>query len=95
MGDDQSNRGDLVRWVREYAFYEADDKGNAWPHDPVYEYGLVMEVSYKDNNALIVFGFTAKQLFVVNKGSDAIETISRAPKKLIIPTPEEIEKYEK
>ena len=95
MGDNKSTRGDLVRWVKDYALFAADDNGNAWPHDPIYEYGLVMEVSHKDDNALIVFGFTTKQLFIVDKTSDEIETVSRAKEKLVFPSADEIKKYEK
>ncbi len=95
MVDEGLKKGDLVRWIKDYTFFSADDKGNAWPHDPVYEYGLVMEVSYTDPNALIVFGFEAKHLFIVDLDIDEVEAISRAPRRLIIPTAEEIKKYEK
>ena len=35
--------GDYVRWVISYAVYTADNLGNAWPHQPVYCYGLIVE----------------------------------------------------
>ena len=98
MADDDGEaprKGDLVRWIKDYMFFSADNRGNAWPHNPVYEYGLIMEVSHTDPNALIVFGFKAKQMFIVDVVHDEIETISRAARKLIVPTAEEVKKYEK
>ena len=68
-----SEKGDLVRWVKEYTFYAADDRGNAWPHDPIYEYGLVMQTSHVDPSALIVFGFRTKSLFIVDMKYDEVE----------------------
>ena len=91
--DEGPTRGDLVRWVSDYMFFSADNRGNAWPHNPVYEYGLIMEVSNADPHALIVFGFKLKQLFICNY--DEIETVSKAPRKVLVPTAEEIKKYEK
>ena len=40
--------GDLVRWVISYAVFAADDKGNVHPVTPIYEMGIVMEVSAFD-----------------------------------------------
>ena len=97
VGDNNkvSRRGDLVRWVKDFAFYAADDKGNAWPHDPIYEYGLVMEVSHTDPNSVIVHGFTSKMLFIVDIEKDEIEIVSKATQRLWSPTPAEVKKYEK
>ncbi len=98
MADDDvllPRKGDLVRWIRDYMFFSADNRGNAWPHNPVYEYGLIMEVSHTDPNALIVFGFKSKQMFIMDRLQDEIETISRAKRKLIVPTADEVKKYEK
>ena len=91
----QTRRGDLVRWVKEFTFFAADDQGNAWPHDPIYEYGLVMEVSETDSNALIVHGFSSKSLFIVDMNHDEVEVISKAPQKLWWPSTSEVKKYEK
>jgi hypothetical protein len=37
-GEYLPRRGDLLRWIVDYKLFAADDKGNAWPHNPVYEY---------------------------------------------------------
>jgi len=91
----EPHRGDLVRWVTDYMLYAADDKGNAWPHNPVYEYGIVMEVSHVDPFAVIIFGMNSKTLFVANTKEEEIETVSAAQRGLLYPTTEEIKKYEK
>jgi len=88
-------KGDLVRWIYDYALYAADDKGNAWPHDPQYEYGVIMEVSHSDPHAIIVFSTTTKMWHVAHMVDDDIEIISESRNKVVIPTAEEIKKYEK
>ena len=47
--------GDLVRWVISYAMFAADDKGNVHPVTPIYEMGIVMEVSVIDPCLLCAF----------------------------------------
>ncbi len=38
-------RGSLVRWVVDYEYYAAPgDASGVFPHDPIYNYGIVMEV---------------------------------------------------
>lgn len=91
----QPRKGDLVRWVKEHRLYIADQHGNSYPHNPVYEFGIVMEVSHVDINAVIIFGFTPQQLIIGDIVKDEIEIISRAPLKLYIATPDEVKKYEK
>ena len=49
-----------------------------------------MEVSHVDSNAVIVFGFTTKQLFIADLNNDELEIISRAPRKLILPTKQDM-----
>ncbi|MBI80167.1 MAG: hypothetical protein CMQ51_07060 [Gammaproteobacteria bacterium] len=40
--------GDLVRWVISYAVFAADAHGNVHPITPIYEMGIVIEVSTHD-----------------------------------------------
>ena len=49
-------RGDLVRWIVDHDIYESDGdslKGIS----PNYKYGIIMEVSQIDPNAVIVFSY--------------------------------------
>ena len=98
MGDSnpkKPKRGDLVRWICDYALFAADDKGNAWPHDPQYEYGVIMEVSHSDPNAIIVFGTSSKMWYTANIIEDEIEIVSSSRRQILFPSAEEIKKYEK
>ena len=47
--------GDYVRWVISYAVYTADNLGNAWPHQPVYCYGLIVETANDDSPTIVVY----------------------------------------
>lgn len=40
--------GDLIRWVISYAVFAADDRGYVYPVTPIYERGIVVEISYID-----------------------------------------------
>ena len=40
--------GDLIRWVISYAVFAADDKGFVYPVTPIYEMGIVVEISFID-----------------------------------------------
>ena len=47
--------GDFVRWVISYAVFAADDEGNAWPTEPVYCYGLIVEVANDGSPSVVVY----------------------------------------
>lgn len=47
--------GDLVRWVISYAVFAADSDGNVHPVSPIYEMGIVMEVSAVDPCLVCVY----------------------------------------
>ena len=88
-------RGDLVRWVSDYTLFAADDRGNAWPHNPVYEYGIVMDVSDVDPWAVVVYCTSQGFWFTAQVLDDDLEILSTAQRKLIVPTAAEVKKYEK
>jgi hypothetical protein len=84
-GEYLPRRGDLLRWIVDYKLFAADDKGNAWPHNPVYEYGVVIEVSHTDPLAVIMFGMTIMTQIVAHVAEDNLELVSPAPIRLLIP----------
>lgn len=88
-------KGDLVRWVSDYNLLAADDVGNVWPNDPVYEFGVVMDVSETDPWAVVIYSTSVGIWFTAQILDDDIEILSRAPKRLIIPSASEVKKYEK
>ena len=98
MGDNKASeprKGDLVRWVCDYALFAADEYGNAWPHDPQYEYGVIMEVSHADPNAIIIFGTGSKIRYTAHMIDDGIEVVSATRKRVVIHSKDEIKKFEK
>ena len=88
-------RGDLVRWVSDYNIFGADDRGNVFPSDPVYEYGIIMDVSDVDPWAVVIYGTSVGFWFTAQILNDDIEILSRAKRRIIIPTPAEVKKYER
>jgi hypothetical protein len=70
-------QGDFIRWVTGHGIYEAYDDG-AVGVDPIYEYGIVLEVSALDEGAIIVHSFANKiaRLLILNNTIDEIEVLS-------------------
>ena len=88
-------RGALVRWIVDYRLLAADHKGNVWPHNPKYEYGIVTEVSKADPSHLIVLSTESGYYFTAQLGVDEIEIISNGAPRVLAPTSQETRKYEK
>ena len=74
-------RGDLIRWVVDHDIYEADEhvlRGIS----PNYRHGIIMEVSKKDPNAIIVCCYDCKKeanWVILNLIQDDIEILSGTP----------------
>lgn len=73
-------RGDLVRWVVDYEYFAADEIGMAYPFNPIYEYGIVIEVSEKDSNAVIIYNPKQAEWCIGDLYKDNIQVISKAKK---------------
>jgi len=68
-------RGDLVRWVVDHNIYESN--GDVLiGRDPNYKYGIIMEVSSIDPNAVIVCSFDRGNWTVLNFIHDDFEILS-------------------
>jgi len=80
-------RGDLVRWIVDHDIYEADNhvlRGIK----PNYRHGIIMEVSAKDSNAIMIYCYDCKNKTegswtILNLIHDELEVLSGSPK---IPT---------
>ena len=46
-------RGDLVRWIIDYKVWEPPSGSDAFPVEPVYAYGIVIEGSFADPNNVV------------------------------------------
>ena len=60
-------RGDLIRWVVDWGVYAISTGGEAYGRYPQYCHGIVIEVSHKDADALVVFCYDCK-----NEGGSTI-----------------------
>ena len=76
--DDHINRGDLVRWIVDYELFAADDTGKTYPLEPVYQYGIVVEVSPEDPSMVVIYNPYQAEWWIGNKAGDQIEIISKA-----------------
>ena len=73
-------RGDLVRWVEDHEIYEASGdvlRGIS----PNYRHGIIMEVSTKDTDAVMVFCYDCKKKregnwMILDAGLDRLEVLS-------------------
>jgi len=74
-------RGDLIRWVVDHDIYEADEhvlRGISTN----YRHGIIMEVSMKDSNAVIVCCYDCKKegnWVILNLIHDELEVLSGTP----------------
>lgn len=70
-------RGDLIRWVVDWGIYAVSDNGEAYGEYPTYCYGIVMEVSAKDPDAVVVYAFnTDHEWSILHLIHDDFEIIS-------------------
>tara|TARA_Y100000592_G_scaffold21189_1_gene32600 strand:- start:1493 stop:1726 length:234 start_codon:yes stop_codon:yes gene_type:complete len=68
-------KGTLIKWVSTHKSYEAN--GDVLVGlEPIYSYGIVMEVSRKDPSYLAVASFTDGRWHVVDVHNDDIKVIS-------------------
>ena len=71
-------RGDLVRWIVDHDVYEAD-VNTLRGIKPNYKHGIIMEVSKKDSDAVIVCCTDCKRYgnwLVLNLIHDELEVLS-------------------
>ncbi len=71
--------GDLIRWIVTYrGFTAGTTSDDVRPFDPVYEYGIVLDVSTQDPDAVIVSVVSYGQLHVLHRLHDGFEIMSEA-----------------
>lgn len=73
------SKGDLVRWVVGHATYEAHPD-RLVGSNPIYKYGIVMQVSKKCSSAIVVHscGFDPDHRLIILDGmEDDIEVLSK------------------
>ena len=75
-------RGDLVRWVVDHDVYESSGDVLVGV-SPNYRHGIIMEVSVKDANAVMVYCYDCKKKkegswMILNMIHDSFEVLSGA-----------------
>jgi len=75
-------RGDLVRWVIDHDVYEAGEVLRGI--QPNYRHGIIMEVSVKDSNAVMIYCYDCKKQRevswqILNLLHDEFEILSEIP----------------
>ena len=76
---DVFSKGDLVRWVIGHATFAAHPD-RLEGVDPIYKYGIVMQVSHKDPQAIVVHSYgrsVEPRLIILDGTDDDIEALSR------------------
>ena len=78
-------RGDLVRWVTDWGIYAASADGHVERDFPQYAYGIIMEVSHQDPEAVVVYCYDSKHAFteyntwvILHMIHDEFELVSQA-----------------
>ena len=80
--DDSFNKGDLIRWIVGHDTYKSDGD-ELYGTDPIYNHGIVMEVSDVDPSCIIVHSRDvpmAPRLVILNNTIDEIEILSSTEK---------------
>ncbi len=70
-------KGQLIRWIVDYHGYQADEEQVVSGFDPVYKYGIVMEVG-SDQKGVVVYCYESGEinwtlLYLIN---DKIEVLN-------------------
>ncbi len=76
--DDNFCKGDLIRWVVGHDTYQSDGQ-TLFGTDPIYNHGIIMEVSDVDPSCIIVHSRDAEwapRLVILNNTIDEIEILS-------------------
>ena len=70
--------GDFVRWVISYAVFTADDTGNVYPYEPIYCYGLVVEVANDGSPVVVVYIPRSHEYHMLDISKYSFEILSSA-----------------
>ena len=80
--DNKFYKGDYVRWLTGHSVYEAHDDKLVGA-EPIYRYGIVMEVSKVDPSAIVVHStppMREPRLVILSDKLDEIDVLSRGAK---------------
>jgi len=69
--------GDLVRWIVDYKFFEAPPDGLVLPSDPIWAYGIIIEVSEIDPMSVVLVRLDTKTYQILHMIHDGFEIVSK------------------
>ena len=72
------HQGDYVRWVISYAVFAADEIGTAWPTEPIYCYGLIIEVANDGTPSIVVYIPRSSEYHTIDPTKYQFEVLSSA-----------------
>lgn len=77
MGQSKLKRGALIRWIIDYEYFAAPaHAGGVEPYEPIYMYGVVVEVSSQDPRSVAVACVRDGRWVFLNMIHDEFEILS-------------------
>jgi hypothetical protein len=73
---DKPKTGDMIRWIVDYNSFIADED-MLYPHEPVYEYGIIIEISNDDPYSVVVAATNSGKIDIIHMIIDGFEIVSR------------------
>lgn len=67
-----------MRWVISYAVFAADEIGTAWPTEPIYCYGLIIEVANDRTSSIVVYIPRSSEYHMIDPTKYQFEVLSSA-----------------
>jgi hypothetical protein len=68
--------GDMIRWIVDYKSFVADED-MLYPHEPIYEYGIIIEIANDDPYSVAVACTNSGKIDIIHMIIDGFEIVSR------------------
>ena len=66
----------MIRWIVDYNSFIADED-MLYPHEPVYEYGIIIEISSDDPYSAAVAATSSGKIDIIHMIIDGFEVVSK------------------
>ena len=68
--------GDMIRWIIDYKSFISDED-LLYPHEPIYEYGIIIEIANDDPYSVAVASTNSGKIDIIHMIIDGFEVISK------------------
>jgi hypothetical protein len=68
--------GDMIRWIIDYKSFISDED-LLYPHEPIYEYGIIIEIANDDPYSVSVASTNSGKIEIIHMIIDGFEVISK------------------